>query len=534
MTNTFPPRTNHDLIALQQRAARRSSLHRHPVSNWTTLTNTRSARTAQLRAQSKRLPARLLLHTFVALFVPLAVVLSQTPLLQPAAAPSSSPLTDPLLLPPPLSLDLNPHGELPVPEAAFAEIDALPVDRLSPELVNLRPPTANVIAESATVRNGPGTNYDSIGALTAGTSLRVLARFEDWYHAQQADGQLVWIAVDLLDLNSTAASLLPDPLSIPAPPPPKIATVRDSQLNLRDGPGTNYIGMTKIGAGVSLDLLARYNDWFQVQAPNSVVGWVQADLLEIAPGVVERIEVVAAPPDPSPALVGVISGRSVNLRGGPGAQYGKLSTLGGGAQLDLLGRHQDWLKVRTSKGAVGWVSRELVEVREYVARRVPTVKDIPALPKPQRAAVPAQPRPANSPAPAARPAPVSAGSSEIVAYALQFVGVPYVWGGESPRGFDCSGFTLYVYRKFGISLPHSAEGQFSSRYGAIISNQSDLRPGDLVFFVNTYKRGISHVGIYAGDGMVLQALTPGRGLTAVSMHSSYWSPRYYAGLRPGA
>ncbi|GAB4197295.1 MAG: SH3 domain-containing protein [Roseiflexaceae bacterium] len=511
-----------------------------------------TAGVSRLMTHSSKLPTRFLLHALVALVIPLAVVLNQIPFAQPRlseplALPPVAPPSSALELPAPLALELEGHGAQPVPDAAFAEIDALPVDRFSPELIRMRPPTANVVAEQANVRNGPGTNYDTIGKLATGASVQVMARYGDWYHAQQSDGQLVWIAAELLDLNATAASLLPDALSIPAPPPPRVALVRQDNLNLRDGPGTNYIGMSKIDAGAQLDLLARYEDWFQVQTPASAVGWVRADLLEIAPGVVERVEVVASPPDPNPELVGLVRGSTVNLRGGPSAEYAKLGTLVAGAQLDLLGRYQDWVKVQTPKGAVGWVSRELVEVRDYVARRVPAVRDIPALPRPQRATTPAvaqsqrqaspaaaQPPQANSPAPAPRPPALAGGSSEVISFALQFVGVPYVWGGESPKGFDCSGFTRYVYRQFGVNLPHSAEGQFNSRYGAIISNVSDLRPGDLVFFVNTYKRGISHVGIYAGDGMVLQALSPGRGLAAVSMNSAYWSSRYYGGLRPGA
>ncbi len=538
MIKTSPPRPDHDLTALQRRATARRGQHRRAASGWAVLALHPSVGAAWLHFQSIGLPARFLLHALVALAIPLAVALSQLPLLQPRPPGQAAlPQPDALELPAPLALDLEGHSEQPVPDAAFAEIDALPVDRFSSELIRMRPPTANVVAEQANLRNGPGTNYDSVGTLATGVSVQVLARHGDWYHAQQSDGRLVWVAADLLDLNPTAASLLPEALSIPAPPPPRVALVRQDRLNLRDGPGTNYIGMAQIDAGAQLDLLARHNDWFLVQAIGETVGWVRADLLEIAPGVVERVEVVASPPDPNPELVGSVRGRAANLRGGPSAEYAKLGTLAGGAQIDLLGRYQDWVKVETSKGAVGWVSRELVEVREYVARRVPAVKDIPALPKPQRA-TPAivQPPRTSSPAPAVPPpAPAfTGGTSEVLSLALQFVGVPYVWGGESPKGFDCSGFTRYVYRQFGMNLPHSAEGQFSTRYGAIISSAGDLRPGDLVFFVNTYKRGISHVGIYAGDGMVLQALSPGRGLAAVSMNTAYWSSRYYGGLRPGA
>ena len=94
---------------------------------------------------------------------------------------------------------------MPAPDSAFAEIDALPIDTFNPALLDFRPPAARVVAEKANVRGGPGTNYDKTGTLAAGDALRVLARFQDWYQAQRSDGQTIWIAADLLDLNPTAA-----------------------------------------------------------------------------------------------------------------------------------------------------------------------------------------------------------------------------------------------------------------------------------------------------------------------------------------
>jgi cell wall-associated NlpC family hydrolase len=120
----------------------------------------------------------------------------------------------------------------------------------------------------------------------------------------------------------------------------------------------------------------------------------------------------------------------------------------------------------------------------------------------------------------------------VVDFAMQFVGVNYVWGGASPSGFDCSGFTMYVYGNFGLSLPHNAAAQYNTRYGAIISSQAELLPGDLVFFANTYTAGISHVGIYIGGGNVVQALSPGQGVGVASLYSSYWAQHYYSALRP--
>lgn len=85
--------------------------------------------------------------------------------------------------------------------------------------------------------------------------------------------------------------------------------------------------------------------------------------------------------------------------------------------------------------------------------------------------------------------------------ALQYIGIPYRFGGNSAYGIDCSAFTMDVFRQLGINLPRTAEQQ--SKYGKLVMHK--LKPGDLLFFKDTYKSGISHVGIYIGDGKMIDA-----------------------------
>lgn len=116
----------------------------------------------------------------------------------------------------------------------------------------------------------------------------------------------------------------------------------------------------------------------------------------------------------------------------------------------------------------------------------------------------------------------------IVTYGKKFMGVPYVFGGTTPNGFDCSGFTQYIYKNAaGISLPRTAEMQY--KVGTSVS-KSNLQPGDLVFFANTYKPGISHVGVYAGNNIVLNA-TSSQGIALVSLSNTYWGPKYAGAKR---
>src|SRR6266545_1407493 len=143
---------------------------------------------------------------------------------------------------------------------------------------------------------------------------------------------------------------------------------------------------------------------------------------------------------------------------------------------------------------------------------------------------------AEAPAPAAPDTPArsesSARGSDVAAFAMQFVGAPYVWGGTDPDGFDCSGFTRYVYQQFGLDLPQFAADQYSDQYGTMLTDSNELQAGDLVFFANTYEPGITHVGIYIGNGDVVQAMSPGIGVAIGNLREDYWAQHYYGALRP--
>ncbi len=114
----------------------------------------------------------------------------------------------------------------------------------------------------------------------------------------------------------------------------------------------------------------------------------------------------------------------------------------------------------------------------------------------------------------------------IVKTAFKFLGVPYVFGGSTPRGFDCSGFVQYVYRLNGIKTPRMAHHQY---YAGTPIPKSQLRPGDLVFF-ETYTKGISHVGIYIGNGKFIHASSSGH-VKISSLNQPYYKSRYRGAAR---
>jgi cell wall-associated NlpC family hydrolase len=111
--------------------------------------------------------------------------------------------------------------------------------------------------------------------------------------------------------------------------------------------------------------------------------------------------------------------------------------------------------------------------------------------------------------------PASTLGGQAAAIAMQYLGTPYVWGGASPAGFDCSGFTMYVWGQLGVGLPHNAAAQFSM--GTAVP-MSDLQPGDLVFFY-----GLGHVGIYVGNGAFIHAPHTGDVVKISALSGSYAS-----------
>jgi hypothetical protein len=172
-----------------------------------------------------------------------------------------------------------------------------------------------------------------------------------------------------------------------------------------------------------------------------------------------------------------------------------------GTELPFLGESGQWYLVRLPSNDVGRIAREAV-----------------------------YPSPTEQPLIQSRQAPVPLDSREIrdqrhniVETARGFLGIVYVWGGTTPKGFDCSGLSYFVYKLNGIELPRVSWLQFGANAGKPIG-KTHLEHGDLVFFT-TYKKGPSHVGIYIGDNQFIHA-SPSKGVTISDLDEPYFRSRY--------
>lgn len=118
----------------------------------------------------------------------------------------------------------------------------------------------------------------------------------------------------------------------------------------------------------------------------------------------------------------------------------------------------------------------------------------------------------------------------LIKTARQYLGVPHCMGGTTTKCMDCSGLLVAVFSKFSISLPHNSEEQ--ARYGTIITRREDLKKGDLVFFIRTYRTNnfITHAGIYTGNNEFIHASTS-NGVTITSLYDQWWYDKFIFGTK---
>ena len=177
------------------------------------------------------------------------------------------------------------------------------------------------------------------------------------------------------------------------------------------------------------------------------------------------------------------------------------ATITEGTAFTVTGFQDGWYSVKCKYGTTGYIRSDLVDL-------------IPSLDYGTTSA--------------------SSSGSAIVALAQKHLGTRYVYGGASPKGFDCSGFTMYVYSQFGVSLPHTATGQWQSGKGTRVYSISALQPGDLVFFNDPSRnagKACSHAGIYVGGGQFIHASSSrSNGVIPSTLLSGSYNTYFVGGL----
>ena len=202
---------------------------------------------------------------------------------------------------------------------------------------------------------------------------------------------------------------------------------------------------------------------------------------------------------------GYSTGSGVNIRSGPATSFGSYCKINRGDAVELIGQEGDWYKISTSLAACGYAYISA----DYISTTMPAAISVPDVTYGNSAAS------------------TSAGQ-RVVRIAEQFLGLPYVYGGSTPSGFDCSGFTSYVFGQMGYSLNRVSADQIEN---GIPVSKSELQPGDLLLFKKKGASRIHHVGIYVGDGMMIHSPQTGDVVKYTSIVNGYYNNCYYAARR---
>ncbi len=288
-----------------------------------------------------------------------------------------------------------------------------------------------------------------------------------------------------------------------------LGVISGTGVRMRSGAGTGYDIVRTLEKGTVVELTAQEGDWYRISFEGKR-GYVSSQY-------VTRYDTASGLNG-----AGKITADVLNIRASAKSGSTSLGTVSYGTVVSVTGIESG-----------GWFAVSYNGVSGYVVSQYVLIYPTSALSAADKPAdeTPAEETPAETPAemPSASPSGTVSGST-VVATAQQYLGVPYVYGGASASGFDCSGFTMYVFAQVGVKLPHGATSQLS--YGTEVS-RSDLQPGDLVFFQD-YGAVASHVGIYIGNDEFIHASSSyynGHCVVVSSLSETYYNNHYLTARR---
>ncbi|UEL48949.1 hypothetical protein TPDSL_07710 [Terrisporobacter petrolearius] len=333
------------------------------------------------------------------------------------------------------------------------------------------------------VRKGPSTSYAKIATLTNGTKVKVITTSGDW--SKISSGSITgYVSNQYLSSKAPSSDNDSNETSITKYVDASVG------LNVRKGAGTSYSVITTLSHGTKVTVKSTSNGWSKITS-GSVTGYVSSAYLSS-----NKPSTGNDSNNETSTTKYVDSKPGLNVRRGAGTSYSVITTLNHGTKVTVKSTNNGWSKI-TSGSITGYVSST------YLTSTKPS-----------------------SGGSSDSNTSTSTSASKVISYAKKLLGKPYVWGAQGPSGFDCSGFTYYVFKNAaGITLPRTSSLQ--SHYGTYVS-RSNLKAGDLVFFdtVGSNNGGVTHVGIYIGNGQLIHAAS-GQGKVVINdMNSSYYVNTY--------
>ena len=360
--------------------------------------------------------------------------------------------------------------------ARFALSGALAMSMVLPN--SLAVFQAKVNTDSLYLRQSPGGAV--ITTLSKGTTVAVLNNSSSWYKVS-VNGKEGYVSGEYLT-GTTATDVALG-----------TGTVKcSSSVNFRSAPNTSSTSYGELKNGTKVNVVGVSSGWYKVTY-NGKTGYIHPDYLTLASSASSSGTAIA-PSNTVTSTTGtagtVKCSSSVNLRSEANTSSSILAELKNGTAVTVVSTANGWCKV-TCSGKSGYIKQDYV--------------------------VTASSGTAINPSNTAASVSISAKRQSVLNYAAQFLGVPYVYGGSTPSGFDCSGFTSYVFKNTVGSIPRVAQAQYDATTRV---SRDDLLPGDLVFFGSSTS-SISHVGIYVGSNQFIHAPSTGDVVKYSSLTGSY-------------
>lgn len=357
------------------------------------------------------------------------------------------------------------------------------------------------------LRSGASTDTSTLAIASNGASVSVVSKEGDWYKVIY-NNQTGYMHGDYLNVTEAASSSGSNVEGVKS----GIGIVKaNSGLRLRESASTSSAVLATARNGSNVVIIDKENGWYKV-IYNLKTGYMSADYLEVKDR--ENVDLGE----------GEINSSLVNIRSGPSTGNTLVDQASKGEKVDIFGFNCGWYKVKYN-GQVGYIRSDLVDLTEVPPANNGSASSDNGSSSGGSSDSGSSETPSTPSAPSDDYDSSSLGA-QIAAYAQKFVGYPYVYGGTTPSGFDCSGFVQYIYRQFSVSINRTATAQLANGYSV---SYDSLRPGDLVFFGSgSYA---SHVGMYIGGGQFVHAQGSATGVVISNLTESWYLNRYIGARR---
>nr|WP_297395777.1 C40 family peptidase [uncultured Peptostreptococcus sp.] len=271
-------------------------------------------------------------------------------------------------------------------------------------------------------------------------------------------------------------------------------------LNIRVGPSVSNGISGVVYKGEIFKVVSKSsNGWYKVVLKDGTTGWASGKYISLTAeqdktNITDYTQKNTKQNAGSASQGRVNSSVGLNIRSGAGTGNSVIGTLANNATVNIIGEENGWYKIKLANGRTGYVGANYISKLSGGSNIVDNASNsnVKGTTNPETEAENNKTNTAKS----------TVTGNKVVDYAQKLLGTKYVWGGTSTQGFDCSGFTQYVYKKMGINIPRVSRAQASAGRPVSLSN---IKPGDLLYFDTNGSGTTSHVGIYMGNGKFIHA-----------------------------